>query len=137
MKPTDAVLVLGGGPIGLSVLQALKARHTQRIIVSEVAAKRKEFARDFGATHILDPTKVNLAKEVKALTGGHGVAVVFDAAGVQAAIDEAFECLRVRGTLVNIAIWVSAQYKILKTAPTHHSHFDRNGTSPSMRQKYY
>ena len=106
LKPGDAALVLGGGPIGLSVIQALKAFDVKTIIVSEVAAKRKEFAKHFGATHIIDPTTSNIVDEVKSLTDGQGVPVVFDAAGVQGALDEAIECVRVRGTLVNIAIWV-------------------------------
>lgn len=106
LKSGDAALVLGGGPIGLSVIQALKAFDVKKIIVSEVAAKRKEFASQLGATHIVDPTKSNLVKEVRGLTEGDGVPVVFDAAGVQGALDEAIECIRVRGALINIAIWV-------------------------------
>lgn len=106
IAPNDAALVLGGGPIGLSVIQSLKAFDVKTIIVSEIAAKRKEFATKLGATHIVDPTIANLVKEVRALTGGDGVPVVFDAAGVQGALDEAIECIQVRGMLVNIAIWV-------------------------------
>jgi threonine dehydrogenase-like Zn-dependent dehydrogenase len=48
----DSALVLGGGPIGLSVIQALKARGCEKIIVSEVSAMRKQYASDFGAHHI-------------------------------------------------------------------------------------
>ena len=106
LEPDSAALVLGGGPIGLSVIQALKAHQVQTVIVSEVAAKRKEFARELGATHIVDPTKQNLVEVVRSLTHGQGVPVVFDAAGVQRALEEAIECLKVRGTLVNIAIWI-------------------------------
>ena len=108
MKPGETALVLGGGPIGLSVIQALKAFDAEKIIVSEVASKRKEFASQFGATNIVDPTKSDLVKEVHALTEGRGVPVVFDCAGVQRALEEAMECVRVRGVLVNIAIWVSS-----------------------------
>ena len=31
--------------------------------------------------------------------------LVFDCAGVQSALDQAVECLKPRGTLVNIAVW--------------------------------
>ena len=108
IKANDAALVLGGGPIGLSVIQSLKAVDVKTIIVSEVAAKRKEFAKQMGATHIIDPTTTNLITEVRDLTNGTGVSVAFDAAGVQGALDEAIECIQVRGLLVNIAIWVRA-----------------------------
>ncbi|VUC22321.1 unnamed protein product, partial [Clonostachys rosea] len=46
-----------------------------------------------------------VVERVKALTGGRGADVGFDAAGVQIAVDAAFEALKARGTLVNIAVW--------------------------------
>ena len=49
------MLVLGGGPIGLAVVQALVAQGTKKIIMSEVAASRQAFAREFKAHHVLDP----------------------------------------------------------------------------------
>jgi len=73
--------VLGGGPIGLCVIQALKAKGVGRIIVSEVADRRKDFAKEFGADVIIDPTKEDIVEKIKELTDGEGVAVVFDCAG--------------------------------------------------------
>ena len=81
LKPGDHVLVLGGGPIGLCVIQALKAQGAENIIVSEMAGKRKEFAKQFGATHVLDPTKDDIAARCRELSDGEGVHVVFDCAG--------------------------------------------------------
>jgi threonine dehydrogenase-like Zn-dependent dehydrogenase len=104
-KWTDSVLVLGGGPIGLSVIQALRARGAAQIIVSEVAEMRKQYAKDFGAHVVLDPTKDDIVARVRELTGGWGVNVTFDAAGVQAGLDQAILALKARGTHVNIAIW--------------------------------
>ncbi|KAI9718649.1 MAG: hypothetical protein M1828_006657 [Chrysothrix sp. TS-e1954] len=105
IKRGDDVLVLGGGPIGLSVIQALHAQGAKQIIVSEMAQKRMEFAKHFGANTIIDPTKEDVVAKCRELTNGRGVHVVFDAAGVQKALDTAIEAMRVRGTLVNIAIW--------------------------------
>jgi threonine dehydrogenase-like Zn-dependent dehydrogenase len=105
IKAGESALVLGGGPIGLSVIQALKARNVSPIIVSEVATKRKLFASSFGAHHVLDPTKDDIVKTCKEICDGQGVHYVFDAAGVQAAIEPACHAMRVRGTMVNIAIW--------------------------------
>lgn len=101
----DTALVLGGGPIGLAVIQVLISRGCTNIIVSEVSSKRREFAAEFGAHHTIDPTKEDIVARVKELTGGLGADVAFDAAGVQIAVDTAFESLRARGTLVNIAVW--------------------------------
>lgn len=101
----DSALVLGGGPIGLSVIQALKARGCDKIIVSEVSSMRKQYAADFGAHHVLDPTKDDIVAKCRELCDGKGAHVCFDAAGVQAALDQAVKAVRARGTVVNIAIW--------------------------------
>lgn len=104
-KKGDSVLILGGGPIGLAVIQALKAKGAEMIIVSEMAPRRKEFAKQFGAHYVLDPSKDDVVSLVKELCNGQGANLAFDAAGVQAGLDQAIQSIRARGTLVNIAIW--------------------------------
>ena len=99
------MLVLGGGPIGLAVIQALRAKGADKIIVSEIAPRRKEFATEFGAHHIIDPSKDDVVETVRKICGGVGVNVVFDCAGVQAGLDTGVLALRARGTYVNIAVW--------------------------------
>lgn len=105
MKPSDTALVLGGGPIGLAVVQALRARGCRQIIVSEVSGMRKQFAAEFGAHQVLDPTKEDIVAACLRLTDKRGVDVTFDAAGVQVGLDQAVNSLKARGTHVNIAIW--------------------------------
>lgn len=104
-KEGDSALVLGGGPIGLAVVQALVGKGCKNIIVSEVSGRRREFAKQFGAHHTIDPTKEDVVKGVEDLTNGQGADVGFDAAGVQIAVDSAFKAIKARGTLVNIAVW--------------------------------
>ena len=104
-KKGDSVLILGGGPIGLAVIQSLKARGAEKIIVSEVAPRRKEFAKQFGAHYVLDPTKDDIVARVREICDGQGAHLAFDAAGVQAGLDQALSAIRARGTLVNIAVW--------------------------------
>ncbi|KAM0804478.1 hypothetical protein BDR22DRAFT_602578 [Usnea florida] len=104
-KKGDSVLILGGGPIGLAVVQVLRARGAEKIIVSEIAPRRKEFARQFGAHYVLDPSKDDIVASVKAICDKQGCNVAFDAAGVQSGLDQAIQAIRARGTLVNIAVW--------------------------------
>ncbi|KAL2055899.1 hypothetical protein ABVK25_003541 [Lepraria finkii] len=104
-KKGDSVLILGGGPIGLAVIQCLKAKGAGKILVSEMASRRKEFARRFGADYVLDPSKDDIVARVRETCDGQGANVAFDAAGVQAGLDQAIQAIRARGTLVNIAIW--------------------------------
>lgn len=104
-KKGDSVLILGGGPIGLAVIQTLVAKGAEKIIVSEVASRRREYAKQFGAHYVLDPIKDDVVARVRELCDGSGVNVAYDAAGVQAGLDQAVLSVRAGGTLVNIAIW--------------------------------
>ena len=99
------MLVLGGGPIGLAVIQALRAKGASKIIVSEIAPRRKDFAKEFGAHYVVDPSKDDLVKTVRDICGGTGVNIVYDCAGVQAGLDAGVQALAARGTYVNIAVW--------------------------------
>lgn len=104
-KNGDSVLILGGGPIGLALIMTLKARGAKNIILSEVVSGRREFAKNFGATHVIDPMKDDFVAKVHENCDGRGVNVAFDAAGEQAGLDQAIRAVRARGTLVNVAVW--------------------------------
>ncbi|KAI1150297.1 dehydrogenase [Nemania diffusa] len=105
IKAGQASVVFGTGPIGLAVIQCLKAIGAGEIIAVEVAAKRQEFAQQFGATHVLDPTQVDVVEEIRKLTGGWGPPVAFDCAGVPASLESSTRAVSPRGTIVNVAIW--------------------------------
>lgn len=105
------ILVLGGGPVGLAVLLNLRARgvgvgFSGRVFVSELSTKRCEMIRRLGLSDdLLNPTKDDVAKECRERTDGKGVDVVFDTAGVEAAMLAGMQSLKLRGTYVNIAGW--------------------------------
>ncbi|KAJ9661738.1 hypothetical protein H2201_006409 [Coniosporium apollinis] len=105
LDENSTVLVLGGGPIGLAVVQCLGAKKVKKIIVSEVAPARQQFAREFGAHHVLDPRENDLVAMTKELSDENGADVVFDCAGVPASITTACQSVKSRGTVVNVAIW--------------------------------
>jgi threonine dehydrogenase-like Zn-dependent dehydrogenase len=101
----SVVLVLGGGPIGLAIVQCLRALKTKTVIVSEVSASRQRFAKEFGAHRVVDPRVDDAVAVSRELSGGDGPDVVFDCAGVPASIKTACEAVRAKGTVVNVAIW--------------------------------
>lgn len=101
----SVVLVLGGGPIGLAIVQCLVALNTKTIILSEVSKARQRFAKEFGAHHVLDPTAVDTVAVSKELSGKDGPDIVFDCAGVPASLKTACTAVKARGTVVNVAIW--------------------------------
>jgi threonine dehydrogenase-like Zn-dependent dehydrogenase len=63
------------------------------------------YAREFGATRVLNPLKEDVPTISKKLCETLGPNVVFDCAGVQQSMDTAFAAVRVLGTIVNLAMW--------------------------------
>lgn len=101
----DNVLIIGGGPIGLGVAQVLKMRGAGQIMVAEIMDSRKNLCTEYDATEILDPRETDIPTRVRKLTGGVGADVVFDTAGVEKALCDAIDAVRVEGTIVNLAVW--------------------------------
>ncbi|KAK2733651.1 hypothetical protein FQN55_003289 [Onygenales sp. PD_40] len=97
------VLVVGGGPVGVSTIFVLKAWGATMIIVSEVAENRREFLGEI-ADAVFDPTEVDLGLKCRELTGGKGVGVVFDCAGTQEGFKAGCDSLKSQGTYANLAI---------------------------------
>lgn len=102
LQPTETVVVLGGGPIGLLV--ALVAKETGAdVIVSEVNENRIAKAKELGLNAV-NPTKTDLVEHVKKQTEGRRADVVFEVAGVQPALDIMTEVAGIRGRIVMVAI---------------------------------
>jgi L-iditol 2-dehydrogenase len=104
IKLADTVLIIGAGPIGLSVLQFAKLSGPARIIVLDKLAYRLAAAREMGATDTLlvtDPENGDHVATVNEWTDG-GANVVFEAAGDPQAMYDAVEMAR-RGARV---VWV-------------------------------
>jgi (R,R)-butanediol dehydrogenase/meso-butanediol dehydrogenase/diacetyl reductase len=105
LRPGGTAAVFGSGPIGLVTAAALKAAGAEQVIVVEPAAARKAKAPAAGATTVLDPTEVNVPDAIRDLTGGAGVDVAFECAGIDPVLASAIASVRPGGTVVNVAIW--------------------------------
>jgi (R,R)-butanediol dehydrogenase/meso-butanediol dehydrogenase/diacetyl reductase len=104
-KAGDVALIGGAGPIGLLTAAVLKAKGVT-VIVSELSPLRRQKAVDTGvADHALDPSSVNIAEEVRRLTGGAGADLAFEASSVNVVLDTLFDAVRPGAVIVVIAIW--------------------------------
>lgn len=88
--PDDTVVVMGAGTIGLVALQAAK-RAGAKVLVSDPVAFRRDLACKLDADMVIDPVKHDIKAVVDEWTGGEGVAVVVDAVGVPALLEQALE----------------------------------------------
>lgn len=97
-------LVLGGGPIGIATALNLRAGGTGRILVSEPSATRRGVAAGLGFDTV-DPAQVDPCTAVRERTDGAGADVVFECAGVAAAMQTALGAVRARGTVILLATY--------------------------------
>jgi len=77
-----SVAIMGCGPIALTTLLACKAYGCTNIYMTDVVDYRLKKAEELGATKAINSAKVDATQEIKALTNGCGVDVVFDATGL-------------------------------------------------------
>ncbi len=88
---SDDVVIYGAGPIGLSAAMTAKAA-SANVIVVEPLASRAETIKKFGADHIVDPTKGDLAENIRKLTvNRRGPTVIAECSGNDAAIASVFD----------------------------------------------
>jgi len=62
IKDGDTVLVMGGGPIGMIMLQLAAMAGATQVILSEPVQEKRDLAKKLGATLTIDPTKENVKK---------------------------------------------------------------------------
>ena len=94
------VAVIGCGAVGLNCLQGARLADAGRIIALDVSADRRERAKQFGATDVIDAAAPDAIELVRALTSGRGADYVFEAAGHKAAFRLSVEIVRPAGEVV-------------------------------------
>ena len=108
LKAGMTVGVFGCGPIGLLIIQMAKLSGAANILATDKLAHRVEAAKSFGANQAflvgdnsqLSEPALSTVETIQAATQGRGVDVAFEAAGAQAAIDDAFAAVRPGGKVI-------------------------------------
>lgn len=98
------VAVFGCGGIGLNVVQSARLAGATQIIAVDRDARKLDYARDLGATDLVDGSAADPVEAVKDLTGGVGVDYAFEAVGLPEPIEQAYDVTRKGGTCVVVGI---------------------------------
>ena len=93
-----ALVHAAAGGVGLMLCQMAKKRGATIYGTASTEAKRA-LAHEAGADEMIDYTTTDFAAEVKRLTNGGGVNVVYDSVG-KTTFDRSLDCLMRRGTMV-------------------------------------
>ena len=96
----ETVFIAGAGAAGLSFIQAAKAFHARKIIVSVRRDIRAKQAYEFGATTVVDIRRENLPERILEETGGEGVNLAIDAVGASGTIQDCVAACRKGGRVL-------------------------------------
>lgn len=101
IKPKDSadIAFFGLGGIGISALAATKLFKPNKIFAVDINNDRLELAKEFGATHIINPLDEDPVAFIKSNTNDEGVDYSIDAAGQVKTIEQAFESIKINDGL--------------------------------------
>lgn len=109
----NTVLVIGGGAIGLLMVQLAKLSGAAKVILSEPIAFRRSIAEDLGADVCFDPLTQNPVEQVKVITGKEGVDIVIECVGKASATKQAFDAAAKGATILLFSVpSVDATYNL-------------------------
>jgi S-(hydroxymethyl)glutathione dehydrogenase/alcohol dehydrogenase len=103
VTPGSTIMVIGCGGVGLNVIQGAKLAGAGRIIAVDMLENKLAYAREFGATDIVDASKGDTVDRVVDMTDG-GVDYAFEAIGYSKTIVQAYEATGPGGTTVVVGM---------------------------------
>ena len=103
IKPGYTVAVLGGGAIGLMLMQLSKLSGATKVVVSEPQSMRRELASQLGADAVIDPLQQDPIQAINDFSNG-GVDVVFESAGIPVTVSQCFEVVKTGGKIILVGV---------------------------------
>ena len=104
VQPGTSAAVFGCGGVGDSVIQGAKLAGATTIIAVDLDPRKLEWAKEFGATHTVNPNDGDPVTRIKELTGGYGVNYSFEAVGIAKTWEQALFCRDLGGTCIMIGV---------------------------------
>lgn len=123
VRPGESVAVIGCGGVGDSAIMGAKIAGATTIIAVDLDPRKLEWAREFGATHTVNPNDGDAVGAIKAITDGFGVNVAIEAAGSPRTIETALWSRDLAGRCVIVG--VSSKEAMLNVPVA--QFFDRGG----------
>jgi len=104
VKPGDTVAIVGAGPIGLAAVMTAKLLTPGRIVAIDIADRRLEKARRFGADVTINNSREDAADTVFRLTDNLGADVAIEAVGVPESFELCTDLIRAGGRVANVGV---------------------------------
>jgi len=100
----DSVAVIGCGGVGDAAILGARLAGARTIIGVDIDPRKLEWARQFGATHVINSRETDPVERIQELTDGNGADVVIEAIGRPETYMQAFYGRDLAGTVVLVGV---------------------------------
>ncbi|MDQ1424192.1 MAG: S-(hydroxymethyl)mycothiol dehydrogenase [Acidimicrobiaceae bacterium] len=100
----DTVAVFGCGGVGDGAIVGARLAGATTIVAVDLDDRKLEWAKLFGATHTVNPSRDDAVEGVKAATNGFGADVCIEAVGNPKVLEQAFFSRDLAGTVVQVGV---------------------------------
>ena len=101
----DIIVIAGAGTLGLGMVTYAAMKNAKALIVLDIVDSRLEKAKEFGATHVFNPSKDDVEKEIMNMTDGYGCDIYIEATGHPSAVIQGLKIIRKLGTFVEFSVF--------------------------------
>jgi S-(hydroxymethyl)mycothiol dehydrogenase len=100
----DSVAVIGCGGVGNAAILGARLAGARTVIGVDIDPRKLEWARQFGANHVINSRETDPVERIRELTGGNGADVVIEAIGRPETYLQAFYARDLAGTVVLVGV---------------------------------
>ncbi len=106
LRSGESIAVIGVGGVGANIVQLARALGADRIVAVDVSDDKLALAQRMGATHLVNVKTAGAGalEQIRAVTGGKGVDIAFEALGRSDTFVQAIASLRDGGRAVMVGI---------------------------------
>lgn len=99
----DKVLVMGSGPIGITIMQVAK-KNGAEVMMTDLVESRLEKARQMGADRTVLVSEQDLEKEISDFTDGEGIPVIADTVCTPASFEQSVQLACPAGRVIVLGL---------------------------------
>ena len=104
VEPGDSVAVFGCGGVGDAAIAGSKLAGATTIVAVDIDGRKLDWAREFGATDVVNASCQDPVEAVRVATGGFGADVCIEAVGHPKVLEQAIFARDLAGTVVQVGV---------------------------------
>ena len=101
----DIVVISGAGTLGLGMITYAALKNPKALVALDMVDTRLAKAKEFGATHIINPGKTDAVQQIMDMTEGYCCDVYIEATGHPSSVTQGLSMIRKLGTFVEFSVF--------------------------------